>query len=254
MFRPGALADLCVPGRKETHSTMKKAILTAAFAALALGAAQAVTIGWKPSSYDWTSTNTNNKTLNLSNGCGTVVAIISTPDTFNNNRSSIFTVQDGLHSSYTGNNPGTTFRMSGTGGATSNGKEVGVTAGQGDVTFDGTGTVTTEASQKYLLSIVYNYDAATQTMTATCYVNTTVVGTFSGSLATPPESFAITNINSYGAGTSVADFFKLEEMSGYDAALSEAQIAWLTQEKPEPTALALLALGVAGVALRRKVA
>ena len=240
MFRPGALADLCVPGRKETHSTMKKAILTAAFAALALGAAQAVTIGWKPSSYDWTSTNTNNKTLNLSNGCGTVVAIISTPDTFNNNRSSIFTVQDGLHSSYTGNNPGTTFRMSGTGGATSNGKEVGVTAGQGDVTFDGTGTVTTEASQKYLLSIVYNYDAATQTMTATCYVNTTVVGTFSGSLATPPESFAITNINSYGAGTSVADFFKLEEMSGYDA--------------PEPTALALLALGVAGVALRRKVA
>ena len=209
---------------------MKKAILTAAFAALALGAAQAVITGWKPSSYDWTSTNTNNKTLNLSNGCGTVVAIISTPDTFNDNLSSIFTVRDGLHPSYEGSNAGTTFRMAG-GNGSGSGKVVGVTAAQSDTTFDGTGTITTTASQTYLLSIVYNYDAATQTMTATCYVDTTVVGTFSGSLATPPENFAITNINSYGAGTGAPNFFTLEEMSGYDAALSADQIAWLTQEK-----------------------
>ena len=40
---------------------MKRTLLTAAFAALALSAAQAVSV-------QWTSTDTNNKTLNLTNG------------------------------------------------------------------------------------------------------------------------------------------------------------------------------------------
>ena len=164
-----------------------------------------------------------------------------------------------MHSTYSGANPGTTFRMSGSGGSSSNGTLVGITAGQGDPTFeDGTTTVTTEANQKYLLSIVYNYDADADTLTATCYVDNTVVGTFSGTLAEAPTSFDITRLASYGAGTNVSDFFKLEEMSGYNGALTADQIAWMAQEKttilPEPTALALLSLGVAGVALRRRVA
>lgn len=55
-----------------------------------------------------------------------------------------------------------------------------------------------------------------------------------------------------------SDFWDVHDVTAYDGILTQGQIDYLNTNKtsvlPEPTALALLALGVAGVALRRKVA
>ncbi len=80
------------------------------------------------------------------------------------------------------------------------------------------------------------------------YVNGTKIYTMEQTL---PSSLSggIWNNTTYAADPS---------MVIYDGALTEDQIAWMNEHKtallPEPTALALLALGVAGLALRRKAA
>ena len=222
---------------------MKKMFFTAAFAALALSAQAIVTP-------EWTQTSKTGRTLNLTNGCGTVVALISTKAPFTANLSSIFTVRDGL----AGNGTGTTFRMAG-GDGSSSGNLIGVTSNNNDIYFeDGSSTVATSAGGKYLLSIVYDYDADAQTQTATCYIGDQLVYTLSAAASQAPGSYNVGNINSYPA----LPFYTLDSISGYDVALSADQIAWMAENGttvlPEPTALALLALGVAGVALRRRAA
>ena len=174
-----------------------KHLLTAALAALALGAAQAVTVDWTPASYDWTQTGTSNATLNLTNGCGAVVALVSTPASLSADLSSIFTVQDAL----AGSGTGTTFRMAG-GNGTTRGTSFGVTTQWNDTSFEvGSSQVAATAGSTYLLAVVYAYDAATQTMTVTCSVNGEAIFAFSGAMAEAPTSFAVNNIHSYGEGT-----------------------------------------------------
>ena len=160
-----------------------KHILTAALAALALGAAQAVTVGWTPASYDWTVDSFTNgsgnpsQTLTLTDGCGTVAALITTSDAFATNRANIFAIEnDGFGT--------TAFRM---------------------------------ANGTYLLTATYSY--ADGVMTLTCRVNDVVVFTGTAEMAAAPTALTISNIGSFGS----QNFFTMEELSGYDAAWREFQ-------------------------------
>ena len=221
---------------------MKKTVLTAAFAALALSAAQAVSISWQQESV------TGNQTIG-SFGDGSVFALTATltvPGQEGNGKDLFrFGAGTGDSTNYIKVAKNTDANQSGilkfwakgaSGGE--NSKATSATVGP---------------NNEYSISMVV--DQRNSTSTVTLYVDGDNVGelTLGVDLGSPittlvvndamaTHGLTLTDASIYTAGAG-EDIYDLAQRSSVDGHVV-----------PEPTALALLALGVAGVALRRRAA
>ena len=233
---------------------MNRTLLTAAFAALALGAAQAATVSWTGSVPASGSTGASQNVSFGSSGAGTVVATFTTGNLFGQPGA-----QNGATAHILEFSP---FADTGDAGIGDIG--VRLNGNTGTFSLDEAGvekTATLNANTKYSLAVTYAYVDGKVTLNVYLdgkqFNESAIVWTRTEDKLAESVTVEYFNWNEFGNGS----LFELNEVAGYDTVLTAEQIAALAQagttdiaNLPEPTALALLALGVAGVALRRRVA
>ena len=223
---------------------MKKSLLTAAFAALALGAAQALTI-------DWSGATTMNIAASATRGSYTLELGGATKWSAKvtltlGNDFSFARYPEGAGTRYPGvvGVSGTTFLtmdMHSSDAASNGSITIDTNTGTSSVRL---GSVKAAVDTSYTLTISGNEEMIA------FYVNDVLIGTTAAASGNPTIFWGAQN-----AGTSGGNPLANGDNTGAgDVVFSNLTVKTGVAVLPEPTALALLALGVAGVALRRRVA
>ena len=220
---------------------MKRTLLTAAFAALTLGAVQATEINWTKTGSFTDQPAITEVTAGTTCASGAVVFAITIGEGFTAPSAQTNLLKlaqwQANNSYFVINSDGQLGVKNQDDGSADNGRLV---FSEDAVTVGNT----------YVLAANYQQNA-NNTMSVTWYINGQKVLSDVYGEGQTSKMNGLNLDNTVLANTTAA-------VSVYDGVLLDSQMEWLAENGttvlPEPTALALLALGVAGVALRRRVA